>query len=172
MGIFILTLIAVNWAALAAYVGLSAFLATQPSASRRAVHLFTAAVILAPTVCFLIDQNFYHWLDNFILRGVINGRAFYAGPFVLNAAFFGGMTLSWISSYRLPDWLRKKVRLICLCAALPPLAWVVSDARTIFLPLLFVPNAEFLLSRVLFLTCFALVSFGTYCLLAATAESP
>lgn len=168
MEILVLVLMAFTWAALAAYIGLAAFLAWELQPPHRGAWLVTAFLILVPTACFLDDPNCYRWLDSLILRDAARGRAFYAGQFALNAAFFVGLTLSSFDTRHLPATLRRTARRIILGAALPPLLWVLPEPRSIFLPLPGVPHAEFLASRLLFITFFLLISFGTYCLLAAS----
>ncbi len=95
--LFFLALIFLSWAALAAYVGLTAFLMTQPWRARWIFFLFTAAVILVPTGFFLDDQSAVPRLnDLWILTGE-KTHVFWFGKFLLNACFFSGMAVSLLS---------------------------------------------------------------------------
>ena len=172
MGIFVQAMMAFSWGALAAYVGMVAFLATQPRVPRFGIFVFTSAVILIPLGCFLYDQDSYRWLDTLTFQDVGTNRGFFAGYFFVNVCFFSGMALSFLSARRLPAPLPGKVRRFCAYAALPSIPWVsASFSPGLFLPIVFVPDAQFLTSRLVFLVFFLLVSIGTYCLLASSAET-
>jgi hypothetical protein len=167
LGTIFFSLFTLNWASLAAYVGLTAFLTTLPQQPRLGVFIFTSATIFIPTIIFLGNQNFFYRLDRFDFYDHEATRVFHVGRFILNACFCSGMALSLLSGRYLPPQLRRSLRLTCLWAMAFSMLWMVGGPGGIFISILFVPNSDWLASRLIFIALFLAISGVTFWRLSA-----
>jgi len=168
-GTIIFSIITLSWASLAAYVGMTAFLATLSRQPRLGVFIFTSATILIPTITFLSDQYWFIWLDQFRLD-FSDDRTFATGRFILNACFYSGMVMSLLSGRYLPHPLRRPIRLTCLWALAFATLWAVGPGG-IFMSMLFVPDSDLLGSRLIFVVAFLAISMGAFWRLSAICKT-
>jgi hypothetical protein len=158
--------LAVSWGSLAAYLGMATYVASLPGIRRQGIYVFTSCAILIPSFIFLLDQDSYTWLDAFTYQDIMPDRNFCTGFFGVNVCFFEGIALSFTSARYLAMPLRIYVRRICILALLPAMLCTVANIpRGLFLPLAFVPNGEFIISRLILLAFMLVVGTLTFVLL-------
>jgi hypothetical protein len=161
-GTIFFSLVTLSWSSLAAYVGLTAFLSTLPQQPRLGVFIFTSATILVPTLLFLGDQDCFYWLDRFDSYYYSATHIFHVGRFILNACFCSGLVISLMSGRYLPFQLRRSLRLTCLWALAFSTLWMMGGPGGIFISILFVPNSDWLTSRLIFVALFLIISMAAF----------
>jgi hypothetical protein len=153
--------IASNWAALAAYMGVTSFLAIQRP--RPWIFLFTPLIILGATGAFLINQQAFDELYRYCIY-LTDGRPFWTANFLLNTCFAAGIGLSLVNSCRLPPRPGGFVRFVCCIALICAVPWIMLDGRGdgLFFARLYMRNDDFVLSRLIFVPLFAGVATAAF----------
>ena len=161
-GFVFLSLFAISWASLAAFVGLAVFLIDLLDGLRIYLFMFAAATVLVPTIAFLLDQEWYTWLYWFDINASGDTRIFHTGNWIMNACFFVSVALTYMSKPRLPAELHRPLDRICYLCLIFAVLWAVAGPGGIFLDMVFVPNDEWVVSRLIFVPAFLAVSIATF----------